>query len=72
VRNIPTSNVDVDVDGHDCPTCAVEEPTEADWNLIDEAGAGATGISVSAILVGVAAVLVPATVFAPSVGQFQF
>ncbi|HLJ85745.1 MAG TPA: RHS repeat-associated core domain-containing protein [Candidatus Angelobacter sp.] len=38
VRNIPTVNIDPD--GHDCPTtCPVDEPTPADLELINQAGA---------------------------------
>ena len=64
VRNIPTSKADTN--GHECPTCpppTLPDPTAADWELIDEAGAGATGLSFSAILTGAAIVFVPAMLF---------
>jgi hypothetical protein len=47
----------------------VEEPTAADWELIDEAGAGATGISFSAILGAAAIVFGPAMLFPRTVGE---
>ena len=61
-----------DLDGHECPTCptpTLPDPTAADWELIEEAGAAGTGISFSAILTGAALVFIPAHIFAPTVGQ---
>lgn len=42
VRNIPT--VKVDADGHDGCCTTLPDPTPADWDLIDAAGAGGGGL----------------------------
>jgi RHS repeat-associated protein len=63
VRNIPTVKVDADGHGTCPPVCTLPDPTPADWELIDEAGAGATGISLSAVLTGAAIVFGPAMLF---------
>jgi RHS repeat-associated protein len=73
VRNVPT--VKVDADGHDAGVLekiAQEIIDGVAKPLIDSAtpaaGAGA-GVSLSAILTGAVAALIPAHIFAPTVGQ---
>jgi RHS repeat-associated protein len=75
VRDLPTSNVDVD--GHGCPpTCAPPEPTAADWKLVQLAGEAAEAVgagpaSVAILTIGGGATLLYAAKHNPPPDDYE-